>query len=460
MQYFKIISLLIFTFMFLSCSKHPEDKIVARVGDEEITFSEFDMDFNLYPHYRQNSTMRNARLEQINYMIDRVYLKMAAQQEGLDKKPDITEKLDYIRYKEILKRLYEKNVLDSIHISDDDAWQEYKKSNIQVKMRHLFAKTKEQAEKYFQELQAGASFSELALSCFKDSILAHNGGDLGFLNITDLDPLLVDSVYNQRIGQFSKPLQSSYGYHIIRVDDIKQSVFLSKDYFEQNKDYYVNSLKTRRATRRSAAFVSEALKGKSVNINPKIFRRLLTINKRNVAIKQQEYPFTVPAVTDLELQKINDSITDLSDSVLVRFSNGQWTVGEFLNKLSQMPPLHRPVVNREKELVNRILDMVRDELLLQEAIREGIEQDPELKKNVSKWEKELLAEEYYRRIYWVDYQKLNREKWQDRKNLLADIKTKYPARIDTTLLFHNVTKEQLEKHLPKINITVREPYIW
>ncbi|MEJ2537163.1 MAG: peptidylprolyl isomerase [Calditrichia bacterium] len=277
MQYFKIISLLIFTFMFLSCSKHPEDKIVARVGDEEITFSEFDMDFNLYPHYRQNSTMRNARLEQINYMIDRVYLKMAAQQEGLDQEPDITEKLDYIRYKEILKRLYEKNVLDSIHISDDDAWQEYKKSNIQVKMRHLFAKTKEQAEKYFQELQAGASFSELALSCFKDSILAHNGGDLGFLNITDLDPLLVDSVYNQRIGQFSKPLQSSYGYHIIRVDDIKQSVFLSKEYFEQNKDYYVNSLKTRRATRRSAEFVSEALKGKSVNINPKIFRRLLII---------------------------------------------------------------------------------------------------------------------------------------------------------------------------------------
>lgn len=460
MQYHKIFIFLIFTLLILSCTKHPEDKIVARIGDEKINFSEFDMDFNLYPHYRQNSTMRNARLEQLNYMIDRVYLKMAAQHEGLDKEPDIAEKLNYIRDKEILNRLYEKNVLDSIHISDADAWQEYIKSNIQVKMRHLFAKTKKQAEKYYRELQSGASFSELALSAFQDSTLAHNGGDLGFLNITDLDPQLVDSVYNQRIGQFSKPLQSSYGYHIIQVDDIKQSVFLSKEYFEQNKDYYVNSLRDRRATRRSAEFVSRALQGKSVNINPEIFRRLLTINKRNVTIKKQEYPFTVPAVTDLELQKISDSISDLSDSILVRFTDGEWTVSEFLDKLRQMPPLHRPVVNREKELINRIIDMVRDELLLREAIHEGIDQDPELKKNVTKWEKELLAEEYYRRIYWVDYQKLDREKWQDRKNLLADIKAKYPARIDTTFLFHDLTKEQLEKHLPKINMAVREPYIW
>ena len=111
MQYIKVFSFLIFTLTIMSCNKQSDNKIVARVGDERITFSEFDLDFNLYPHYRQNSTMRNARLEQLNYMIERVYLKMAAQQEGLDKKPDITEKLDYIRYKEILKRLYEKNIL-------------------------------------------------------------------------------------------------------------------------------------------------------------------------------------------------------------------------------------------------------------------------------------------------------------------------------------------------------------
>lgn len=445
---------------YLTCGKKLEDGTVAKINQEKITFDEFYLSFNLYPHFRKNLTLRQARLQQLDFLVDRIYLKMAAEAEGIDKDRDIAEKLNYIKQKEMLKKLYEINVLDKIKISKEDAWEEYKRSNIQIEMRHLFAKTLDQAQKYYYRLQNGFDFYQLAKLSFKDSTLANNGGYLGYLTFTDLDPMLIDSVYNLKIGKYSKPLRSSYGYHIILIENVKQSIFLSREYFQQHKDIYVASLKKRRAAHKSAEFVSMTLKNKSVDINPPIFQRLIDVSKKNILERRQEYPFAIPAVTDRELQKITNTMDLIADSILVKFTGGHWTVSDFLERLKKMPPMDRPIVNRKRVLINKIVNMVRDELLLQEAYKEKIDEDHDFKKEMTKWRSVLLAEEFRKRIYWVKYKEKDEAKWNYRKNLYRFIKTKYPVKIDTTILFKDVNKEQLNERMPLINITVREPYIW
>ncbi|RMG62199.1 MAG: hypothetical protein D6715_12515, partial [Calditrichaeota bacterium] len=199
---FGLAGLLFVLSLSTGCSRqHSDDPVVARVGDQEIHFSDFLLRFTLFPQFKPNSTLREARLEQLDHVIDRFLLWQAAEKDGLANDPDIQAYLNYILRQETLKYLYKKEVYEKIPVSDQDAWEEYKRRNIRIRLRHLFAPTREQALAFRRRLEQGATFQQLAREAFSDSVLANNGGDLGYVNFTDLDPLLADSIYNLPLHQ-------------------------------------------------------------------------------------------------------------------------------------------------------------------------------------------------------------------------------------------------------------------
>ena len=82
------------------------------------------------------------------------------------------------------------------------------------------AKTK--ALSLVKQLHAGASFQELARDNSDDIGSAKDGGDLGFLNRDGMmDPVFADAALALKKGEISEPVKSAYGYHIIKLDDIK-----------------------------------------------------------------------------------------------------------------------------------------------------------------------------------------------------------------------------------------------
>jgi hypothetical protein len=453
---------MLFALLFSCQEVSQTSETVARVGEEQITFDDFIYNFTLFPQYQPNSTLRDARLQHLDHMADRIILYLAAEKENLDQSEEIQQRIEYIRHKEVLKYLYQQEVLSKIPVSDENAWEEYERSNLQVKLHHLFAGTLEEAQEYSRRLQNGESFEKIARETFLDSTLANNGGDLGFVSINDLDAFLADSVYNLSIGQNSRPLKSSFGYHIMRVENVKQSIFLSKEYFAEHKEDYVNSLRKRRARVKSAEYLATVLAGKSVTIKSAVMKELLNINKSQIKIRRQETPMPLPSVTDRELQNVSRQVENenLQNRILVEFNGESWAVGEFLIKLKQMPPLHRQTINSRESLFRHIIDMVRDELLLQEAYRQGIHKNKAVTAIVEKWRKELLADEFRKRILWVDYQKENPEKWQTRKTLYQALKTEIPVVVDSTILFHDVNENQLQQRVPALPTVIRDYYMW
>ncbi|GAB4328110.1 MAG: hypothetical protein Kow0037_02200 [Calditrichia bacterium] len=445
--------------VLLGCEKQNRD-IVATVGDRAITFQEFKNSFALFPQYQPNSSQKEARLQQIHFMAERILMAKAAEREKMDQWPETKARLEYIKRKETLQLLHKKEILDKIQLSDQEAWEEYRRSNIEVRLRHLFAETEEKAQQYYTRLQNGEPFEKLAREVFLDSTLAANGGDLGFVKLGDLDPFLVDSVYAQRLHRFSKPLKSSYGYHIVEVTDIKQSVFLSKSYFEERKENYFYSLKNRRALAKSEEYLKEVLKGKSVTIKTAVLNKLLEINRTEISAKRNELPIPTPRVSDRELTNVARAAADIFNQPLVLFNGKSWTVGEFLIRLKTMPPLHRPVVNKNQALVKSIIEMVRDELLLERARKLGLEQSPEVKEAVQKWREEVLADEFKRRIQLVEYKKNEPDKWARRKELLEQLRQEYVVKIDTTVLMKDLQPSQYDQKVPQVPVIIRDFYIW
>lgn len=104
----------------------------------------------------------------------------------------------------------------------------------QVEVSHILVEKKEDAEKILADLKGGADFAAVAKEKSTDPGSKDKGGSLGFVSRGQgLDKAFEDAAFKLDKGQLSDIVQSSFGYHIIKVTDKKTA---AKAEFEQSKD--------------------------------------------------------------------------------------------------------------------------------------------------------------------------------------------------------------------------------
>jgi peptidyl-prolyl cis-trans isomerase SurA len=80
---------------------------------------------------------------------------------------------------------------------------------------------KEKVETVLQGLRKGTPFEELASRYSDDTASASSGGDLGFFKKGEMVPMLEAVVFSMKAGEVSEVIQSSQGFHILKVTDIR-----------------------------------------------------------------------------------------------------------------------------------------------------------------------------------------------------------------------------------------------
>ena len=79
---------------------------------------------------------------------------------------------------------------------------------------------KAKAEDILQKLKAGADFGKLAAQYSDDPGTRDKGGDLGYFNRGEMVKPFEDAAFKLKPGQM-EIVESQFGYHVIRVEDIK-----------------------------------------------------------------------------------------------------------------------------------------------------------------------------------------------------------------------------------------------
>jgi parvulin-like peptidyl-prolyl isomerase len=90
-------------------------------------------------------------------------------------------------------------------------------------VRHiLFNKDqKEKAEEVKKELEDGGDFAKLAKENSQDPGSAANGGDLGCLGKGETVPEFEQAAFGAEQGEIVGPIKTEFGYHILKVTDVK-----------------------------------------------------------------------------------------------------------------------------------------------------------------------------------------------------------------------------------------------
>jgi peptidyl-prolyl cis-trans isomerase C len=160
-------------------------------------------------------------------LIDREILVQEAQRRGLSGKPEVKFQLDNMRQQVLINALVQ-DQLSKSPVTDADIKAEYERlvkseAGKEYRARHILVEKEDEAKAIIDKLKKGGKFEELAKQS-KDPGSAARGGDLDWANASSfVEPFSKAMVALEKGKTTESPVQTQFGWHVIRLDDIRDS---------------------------------------------------------------------------------------------------------------------------------------------------------------------------------------------------------------------------------------------
>ena len=146
----------------------------------------------------------------------------------LDTLPSYLKEVDKYRTQLMEPYLTDNSYIDSL------VQQAYDRSLKEIKASHILIKSSNKSKDTLQAftkisqlrkaLLAGADFSKLAQQQSEDPSAKKNRGDLGYFSVFRMVHPFEDAAYQTPLGEISKIFRTRFGYHIMKVEDIRDSM--------------------------------------------------------------------------------------------------------------------------------------------------------------------------------------------------------------------------------------------
>jgi len=162
-------------------------------------------------------------------LVAREIFSQEAEKRGLARATDVQRQLENTR-QDILIRALIRDYLVKNPVKDSDVQAEYDKfkeettaGGKEYKARHILVEKEDEAKKVIDQLKKGESFESLA-SQSKDPGSGASGGDLGWNTASTFVKEFSDAMVALDKGKtVTEPVKTQFGYHVIRVDDVRDA---------------------------------------------------------------------------------------------------------------------------------------------------------------------------------------------------------------------------------------------
>ena len=206
------------------------DPVLFSIGEDEVTVSEFK-----YIYEKNNADKADYSKESVGEYLE-LYKKFKlkvhkARSQGLDTIPSLQKELEGYRKQLAATYLKDKEISEKLVEEVVDRYAEDRE------VSHIFVTrtprmTTEQGEAAREKINnihrklttnKGVGFEDMARTLSEDDVSSKNGGLLGFYTAPLPDGFyeFETALYNTKVGEFSKPVESRMGFHILKVSQVR-----------------------------------------------------------------------------------------------------------------------------------------------------------------------------------------------------------------------------------------------
>jgi len=354
------------------CSK--QKTVVARIENVEITLEDFQKDFI------QNRTMEEIlqadfsdKVEHLDAMMTDEILLQAARELSMEEDPYVQFRIGPLKRYYLIRRLYEKEIVNR-YITSRDIRDFYRKMQFDVVVDRLSfeihgRKSPDRKESFLdyvsnvrQRIKQGEPFEAFGTDMPHESISVTYVQDT--LSYSASQNVIMETAYELKKNSVSEPIETSRGFHIIRVvDRISRPVKPLKETRGFIRDQLENKYN---------AFLSSKYDEMTMSFLDRVELKWQDDVILEMCRRFEPYP-NLLAVLLPRLMKTWPE--EFLQQALVRYEGTQFTVDDFSLRVQTLDGPKRFMIHRPDQLKRLLKSWIADDLAAQAALKRGLDRD-------------------------------------------------------------------------------------
>lgn len=221
-------------------SNKSDSPVLATINKNTITQADFLKELSRVPEWaRGQFEGQEGKDKFLDEIIKRELIYQNAMSMKLDNDEEYIAKVEEFKKMSLISLIMKKEVEEKSVISDDEVTTFFKKNEdkfrigTEIKASHILVETEEEAKALIDKINNGEKLAKLAKTHSKDKGSAEKGGDLGYFGRGKMVPEFERAVLSLKVGELSKPVKTRFGFHVIKLTDIKEG---DPANFEQSKE--------------------------------------------------------------------------------------------------------------------------------------------------------------------------------------------------------------------------------
>lgn len=277
----KVVMLLFVVALVYACSKSADNGSLKKAGTPIIKINSIVVTNEqlqeeigkLPPNIRGFFNGKEGISRLVEEIKKREILYLEAKKKGLDKDPEFKKKIEDFTKVNLINAIITKNLNPStMKVTPEEAKEYYEKNKsefqqpAQVRASHILVQTEEEAKDIYSKVKKGEKFEELAKEYSQDKMNAEKGGDLGYFSKGQMEPNFDAAVFKLDKGEISKPVKTTFGWHVIKLTDSKPAKQMN---FDEVKGMILQGLSGEKQKKAFEAYFSSIEKNYKVDLDNK-----------------------------------------------------------------------------------------------------------------------------------------------------------------------------------------------
>lgn len=353
--------------------------VVARADAVTVTAEAFR---RAYVAYLQRTGVPDRPALRRAFLDDLVAARLLAAEaraRGIEATPAYQFRHAEVRRKLLIEAYTHRVLFDTLTVREADVRAAFVRAHTKVHARHLYARTRAEAEVLRARLLAGETFETLAHEVFTDPALAETGGDLGEIGFDEMDAGFEEVAFALPLGEISEPVQTAQGYSILRVDARRVEGLLTEAAYAEQRGRLVPYVRHRQ---RAAARRAHA-------------RRLRA--EAAPAYHAEGFALLLAHVTGEALVPEGEAFAAFLAQPLVTVGEKTWTVGDFREEARFSEARQRAQIRHRADLEAFIDALVVRRTMLDRAATLGLEATPAFSEALAEEMDEWIVQQEHRR---------------------------------------------------------------
>ncbi len=218
--------LLVFSAFYVSAQK---DEILLKIGNKEIGKEEYERIYIKNNNNLFNESDRKTAKEYLDLFINYKLKVIEAENLQMDTSREFREELE--GYRAELAAPY----LTDVKFNQELVKTLYDRMNREIDASHILLRLNQDATagevqevleritNIRDEILAGKDFGEAAVEYSEDPSATKNRGNLGYFTAFQMVAPFEDAAFNLSVGEVSEPVRTSFGYHLIKLNNVRQN---------------------------------------------------------------------------------------------------------------------------------------------------------------------------------------------------------------------------------------------